>query len=83
MSGRFSLNLKIMKYSIESIAEKIPTPSTLPDGLYIGLWGGYVVTVRFNDKTFELKTPEGIRGINFRVVVEIKDGVATFSELKN
>jgi hypothetical protein len=55
----------------------------LPDGSYFGTWGGYVIELQYNGKTYELTTQEGVRGIGFKVVVTIKDGVATFNELKN
>lgn len=68
---------------ILSITEKIPHPATLPDGIYTGTWGGYIINIRYGDKYYELKTEEGVRGIGIHVVVTIKDGVATFEELKN
>jgi hypothetical protein len=39
--------------------------------------------MRYNGKTYELETEEGVRGAGFKVAVTIKDGVATFEELKN
>jgi len=30
-----------------------------------------------------LETEEGIRGIGYKVVVEVKDGIATFDEIKS
>jgi len=72
-----------MRNSIESITEKTPTPSTLPDGFYVGTWGGYVITVQYKEKTYELKTKEGVRGVNIRVVIEVKDGIATFEEVNS
>lgn len=68
---------------ILSITEKIPHPATLPDGIYTGTWGGYIINIRYGDKYYELKTEEGVRGIGIHVVVTIKDGVATFEQLKN
>lgn len=68
---------------ITAINIKIPKETTLPDGIYSGVWGGYCIDVRYNDKIYELTTEEGVRGIGFRVVVTIKNGVATFEELKN
>ncbi len=72
-----------MKHEIKSIKEKIPTLATLPDGLYNGVWGGYVIEVNYKGKTYELETKEGVRGMDIKVVVEIKDGVPTFEEAKN
>lgn len=71
-----------MRSKIKSIKERIPQITTLPDGHYTGVWGGYVIEVRYDGKTFELETVEGIRGMGISVVIEIKDGVATFDELK-
>lgn len=68
---------------ILEIREKVPKVTTLPDGLYNGTWGGYVIELTYLGKTYELTTEEGVRGMNIKVVVTIKDGVATFNEIKN
>jgi hypothetical protein len=68
---------------ILEIKEKVPRVTTLPDGNYKGVWGGYVIEVYHDRKTYELTTDEGVRGMGFNVVVCIKDGVGTFMELKN
>jgi len=70
-----------MRNKILEITEKIPQTTTLPDGYYEGIWGGYVIEVRYNNKLFELKTEEGVKGIGFKVVVEIKNGIASFEEI--
>ena len=72
-----------MSNKIIEIVEKIPKVSELPDGLYAGTWGGYSIDVRVKDKEYRMKTEEGIRGFGIKVVVEIKEGIATFTELKN
>jgi hypothetical protein len=74
---------KIMSNKIIEIREKVPKETTLPDGKYIGTWGGYIIDVRYNDKTYELKTEQGVRGVNIRVVVTIENGEATFQEINN
>lgn len=66
-----------------SIAEKKPVASTLPDGSYSGIWGGYIIEFNYDGKTYELTTDEGVRGMGFRVIVNIKDGIGTFNDLKN
>lgn len=33
----------------------------VPDGVYDGIWGGYVVTFSVNGINYEAKTEEGIR----------------------
>ena len=68
---------------ITKITEKLPQPATLPDGIYQGIYGGYNIEIRFKDKTYDLRTEEGVRGNGFKVIVTIKDGIATFEDLKN
>ena len=68
---------------ITSITEKIPQVTTLPDGIYNATWGGYIIELHFKDKVYELTTEEGVRGISIKVVVTIKDGIATFESLNN
>ena len=67
-----------MKNKVKSITEKVPQITTLPDGFYNGVWGGYVIEVSFEGKTFELATEIGVKGISIKVVVEVADGEATF-----
>ena len=67
-----------MTREILSIKEKVPQVTTLPDGLYYATWGGYVITLNYNGKVYELTTKEGVRGIDIKVAVQVKDGVATF-----
>lgn len=68
---------------ILKITEKVPKVTILPDGLYNGTWGGYGIELTYQGKTYELTTEEGVRGVGIKVVVTIKDGVATFDEIKN
>ena len=72
-----------MKNKIKSIKEKVPQVATLPDGCYNGTWGGYVIEIQCNGKTYELETEKGVKGIGIKVVVEIENGVATFDEVKS
>jgi len=73
-----------MENKILSITEKFPKPTTLPDGSYLGIWGGSNIDVEYKGKTYNLKTEEGVRGFGIKVIVTIKDGVGTFGEwLKN
>lgn len=32
-----------MENKIKAIREKVPQVTTLPDGIYFGTWGGYVI----------------------------------------
>ena len=68
---------------ILSITEKVPQVTTLPDGNYVGTWGGYIIEVNYKGKTYELTTEEGVRGMGFRVVVTVADGIATFEAVNN
>jgi hypothetical protein len=72
-----------MRNKVKKITEKVPQIATLPDGYYNGIWGGYSIEVQYKGKTYELETEEGVRGIGFKVIVEVKDGVATFDEIKS
>ena len=64
-----------MKNKITSITEKLPQPAVLPDGFYNG--------ISYKDRKYELHTEEGVRGIGFKVVVEIQNGVATFDSVNS
>jgi len=68
---------------IKEIKIKVPTITSLPDGVYSGILGGYCIELTFQDKVYELTTDEGVRSIGYKVVVTIKDGVGTFETLKN
>jgi hypothetical protein len=61
-------------------AEKISNVkiSELPDGEYIGIWGGYEVIVNnLNGERYRFHTELGLRTPAAHCVVTIKDGVAT------
>lgn len=66
-----------------SITKHEPRPATLPDGVYSGTWGGYNIEVVYGPHIYHLKTEEGVRGMGIKVMVTIKDGVATYEETKN
>jgi hypothetical protein len=68
---------------VKAIREKKPVETKLPDGMYNGIWGGNIIDVSYDGKIYELETEEGVRGIGYRVIVTIQDGVATFNECKN
>lgn len=68
---------------ILEITEMKPQPATLPDGKYIGSWGGFLITVDYNSRTYTLKTERGVKGFGVKVLVTVLDGVATFEEFKN
>jgi len=68
---------------IIAIREKVPQDVVLPDGSYVGTWGGNIISLPLDGKNYELETEEGVRSFGIKVVVTISDGVATFNELKN
>jgi len=68
---------------IISISRKVPKEEILPDGVYIGTWGGYTIILTYKKIQYELKTKEGVRGFNIKVIVTVKDGIATFIEAQN
>lgn len=51
--------------------------------MYYGIWGGCIIDVTYKNKQYELETEEGVRGIDIKVIVGIKDGVATFDIINN
>ncbi len=72
-----------MSNKILSIKEKVPVETTLPDGVYNGVWGGYVIELNYKGKTYQLETEDGVKGMGIKVVVMVNDGVATFNEVRN
>ena len=72
-----------MRNKVKSITEKVPQVTTLPDGYYNGIWGGYIIDIECGGNKYELKTVDGVKGINIKVIVEITDGIATFEVVKS
>lgn len=72
-----------MRNRITKIAEKVPQTTMLPDGLYNGVWGGHIIVVKYQGKTYELETEVGVKSFDIKVIVEVKDSVATFQEISN
>lgn len=68
---------------ITKISIKVPKEAVLPDGIYAGVWGGYVITLNYDKKIYELATKDGVRGMDIKVVVTVKDGIPTFETIKN
>jgi len=68
---------------ITAINVKIPKQVSLPDGIYAGTWGGSIIEIFYDKVWYELTTQEGVRGIGYKVVVTIKDQIATFEILNN
>ena len=72
-----------MKNKILTITKKEPKEVILPDGLYMGLWSGSCIDILYKENKYELETELCIKGINIPVIVEIKDGIATFDKTLN
>lgn len=68
---------------ITGISIKVPKEAALPDGVYTGSWGGYVITLNYDKKVYELATKDGVRGMDIKVIVTVKDGISTFETIKN
>jgi len=70
-----------MKNKIKSIVKKVPKETVLPDGLYTGTWGGYVIELTYKKEIYQLFTEIGVKGINIPVVVEVKENKITFDRI--
>jgi hypothetical protein len=68
---------------IEGITKKVPEKCMLPNGWYVGRQGGYVVEVRVQHEVYEIKTDDGVRGMNIPVVVHIDGDNIQIETLKN
>lgn len=77
-----TLNQLVMGKILE-ITEMKPQPATLPDGVYIGKWGGHVIELIYAGVTYYLKTEESSKGLIINVVVTVGDRVATYQKAKN
>ena len=71
----------MLRYNVKSIKEKVPEVTILPDGLYYGTWSGHVINLEYKNKNYELITEEGVKDFGRKVVVEVKNGVATFDKV--
>lgn len=64
-----------------TFVEKVEV-TTIPDGKYDGLWGGYIVTVIGDDgTTYRIHTDMGVRGNNIPVFVTVHDGKIVVEQL--
>lgn len=48
--------------------------STLPDGTYPAIVGGYISEFKVDGKAYSAKFPRGVRGIGIRDTIWIRDG---------
>lgn len=72
-----------MMGKVLSISEKRPVDVSLPDGVYVGVWGGNVIELEFKGKTYELESDVGVKGFGYKVVITVSNGEATYTEVKN
>lgn len=49
----------------------------LPDGQYLGKWGGYSVRVEADGQVHTMQTKDGVRGMNIPCTVSVSKGQAT------
>jgi hypothetical protein len=68
---------------VVAITEKVPQNTSLPNGWYKGVQGGYVVDVMYNGKDYQIKTDDGVRGFNISVVINIEGDNIEIHSLKN
>ena len=59
--------------------EQIITQSELYDGTYPGIQGGYIVTFKIGEHSYELETDIGVKGINIPCTVHIDKGDITIT----
>lgn len=55
----------------------VTVAAQVPDGIYGGIWGGYVVRFTIAGQTIEAKTSLGIRTTAAPCVVRVDGGVMT------
>lgn len=68
-----------MEHKITSIKKKVSKKDALPDGYYIGNWTGFIISVTSQNVEYLLTTQRGGKGV--KVVIEVKEGIATFNEV--
>ena len=72
-----------MENEIISITEKVQQETKLPNGHYIGIYGGNEIEISYKGKDYIIHVNEGVRGIGFRVVAHIEDDNIDFKYLLN
>ena len=68
-----------MSNKVLEVKELVPQDAILPDGIYSGIRGGYIIELYHLGKKYQLKTENGIRGMNYPVTVYVNNGVVTHS----
>jgi len=58
-------------YKLEKVEE---VGENIPNGVYPGIWGGYVVEFTVNGVQYKADTKDGVRGMNCRCSVSVHNG---------
>jgi hypothetical protein len=69
-------NYKLQRPLLNRIRESLISEQEvdLPNGEYDGLWSGYTLNIqRQNDSSVEIKTTDGVRGMNCHTNLLIRD----------
>ena len=54
----------------------------IPEGVYAGYWGGYDVVVNHDGEQWNIRTKDGIRGVNMPVSVVVDENVTSIVQVK-
>jgi hypothetical protein len=71
-----------MGNKIINVTSSNPFTPELADGMYLGTWCAYSISLSYGNIEYQLETEEGLRGIS-KVVVIVKDGSLTYNLIKN
>ena len=58
---------------------QVASPTSLPDGIYDGVWGGYIVRFSVDGVEYEARTEIGIRTLRAPCRVSVMQGIITVS----
>ena len=59
------------------IKKLVKIESEIPDGIYSGLWSGYIVEFEYNGDKYEAEVDRGVRGLNIPCTISVNDGEIT------
>lgn len=66
-----------MKEATISNAVQLLDASNCPDGVYDGVWGGYVINWEVAGNKYQGKTDVGLRGMDIACKVRVESGTFT------
>lgn len=72
-----------MNGTIVKVEELVKVESTIPNGIYMGTYGGYTVVITHDGRTFHLTTEEGVKGIGYKVMVKVFNGEINFLSINS